>query len=101
MSNKWHEKHPGEYRRAHPTQYAIYHARRRAAEKAPSWATEICIAAFYSIAARLRKTTGIDFTVDHVIPLQGRKVTGLHVRDNLQILTGSENSRKFNKFVVA
>jgi len=101
VNNSWHKAHPGEHRRAHPTQYAVYKSRRRAAEKAPSWATEICIAAVYGIAERLRKSTGIKFTVDHVVPLQGRRVSGLHVRDNLQILTSSDNSRKFNTFVVA
>lgn len=101
VNNRWHTAHPGEYRRAHPTQYATYKARRRAAEKAPSWASDLCIAAVYSIAERLRQSTGVKFAVDHVIPLQGRRVSGLHVRDNLQILTSSDNSRKFNKFVVA
>lgn len=37
---------------------------------------------------------------DHDIPLQGKRVSGLHVANNLQILTGSENSRKRNHFEV-
>lgn len=35
--------------------------------------------------------------VDHVVPMQGESVSGLHVASNLQILTKSENSSKRNK----
>lgn len=42
---------------------------------------------------------GIDiFVVDHIIPLQGKKVCGLHVHNNLAIITQHENNIKFNKF---
>ena len=38
------------------------------------------------------------FDVDHIVPLQGRNVSGLHVLSNLQYLTKEENGRKANKF---
>ena len=38
------------------------------------------------------------FDVDHIVPLQGRNVSGLHVLLNLQYLTKEENGRKANKF---
>jgi hypothetical protein len=100
VNNSWHTAHPGKYRREHPTQYQAYKAKRRAAERAPRWASSICIAAVYGIARRLRDA-GVDVNVDHAVPLQGRKVSGLHVRENLQIIPASDNFRKHNKFVVA
>jgi len=40
-----------------------------------------------------------DYQVDHIIPLQGKEVCGLHVENNLQYLTKSDNCRKSNKLV--
>lgn len=41
------------------------------------------------------------YEVDHVIPLHGKTVSGLHVETNLQYLTRSENAAKGNKLVGA
>ena len=56
----------------------------------PLWAEKQAIKAFY-------KACPPGMEVDHIIPLRGRNVSGLHVLSNLQYLTPSENSRKGNR----
>jgi hypothetical protein len=64
----------------------------------PPWADFQAIRRFYEEAQRLGARIGIPHVVDHIIPLQGRSVRGLHVETNLRIITASENSRKHNAF---
>lgn len=66
----------------------------------PKWLTDFdkqYIKHVYIQAKELQKLDGIPREVDHIIPLQGETVCGLHVPWNLQILTKSENSSKKNK----
>lgn len=75
----------------------------------PHWADPKKIDAIYAEAARLTKETGIPHHVDHMVPIQGpiakhgpfrgmRLVYGLHCEANLQILPGSENMSKGNRY---
>ena len=59
---------------------------------------QLVMSGYYEKAVLLSKSTGIDFQVDHVIPLQGKTVSGLHHYNNLQILTRSTNRLKSNKY---
>jgi 5-methylcytosine-specific restriction endonuclease McrA len=52
----------------------------------------------YDKAKRLTELIGVPHQVDHIVPLQGKNVSGLHVPENLQILTRYENISKSNKF---
>lgn len=78
-------------------------ARRRAGiyRATPPWADLSAIRAVYASAARMSEEHGIKYHVDHVVPLNGKNVCGLHVHWNLQILTASENCRKNNKCLEA
>jgi len=70
-------------------------------QRMPKWLTKenkLQIKAMYALATSLNKSTGIQWHVDHIIPLQGKTVSGLHVPENLQVIQGSLNARKKNKF---
>ena len=75
-------------------------AKRRSAmlDRLPAWADPDRIDEIYRTAADISAETGIPHHVDHVIPLQGRNVSGLHHQDNLLIVPGAENLSKNNKF---
>lgn len=69
----------------------------------PPWLTEEQlgdIVDFYSIARLFKLYIGEDYHVDHIVPLKGKKVCGLHVPWNLQVLPAKENASKSNKFEV-
>lgn len=77
-------------------------ARRRASElnATPRWLTNghhRSIEAIYSAARTLTEKTGIQHEVDHVVPLRGKLVCGLHVPWNLQVISRAANRRKSNK----
>lgn len=66
----------------------------------PTWADRELIKELYALAKKLTEQTGIPHEVDHVVPLQGKNVSGLHVENNLQVITAEENRRKSNKFQI-
>ena len=86
-----------------PAIVANYLARRRASNalRTPKWLTEYDfqqIKDIYKLANKKTKETGIKWHVDHIIPLRGKNVSGLHVPHNLRVVPASENLRKSNKW---
>jgi len=107
MMSKWYERNKEQvfknvtaYRAARPGWNASRMARRRARVKlaTPVWADQELIDLLYAIAARVTVETGVEYHVDHMVPINSKIVCGLHCDNNLQLLVGSDNSSKSNKY---
>lgn len=71
--------------------------------RTPKWvdAEELWLIEEAYALARLRtEMTGIYWHVDHVIPLQGKLVSGLHTISNLQVIPALLNYKKNNRYEV-
>lgn len=87
-SAAWRDRNPGVH---------IMNARKRDMAlhiRTPKWADMDAIKAIYAEGW----AKGLE--VDHIIPLRGALVCGLHVENNLQLLTRRENASKSNSFSV-
>lgn len=102
-SKKYRLEHPEECRdrctihyENNKKDYFYRNAQRRAAkiQAIVPWANQEKIKLIY-------KNCPEGYHVDHIVPLQGKLVSGLHVEYNLQYLTAEENLKKSNKFTPA
>lgn len=84
---------------ANLTKCSVISANHRAAklQATPSWADQSTIACYYSVAAMLTREGLHQWGVDHIVPLQSKRVCGLHTQANLQLLTHSDNAAKGNR----
>jgi len=76
---------------------------RRVKEAQPSWLSPEQIQEMtnlYWLAQDLKTVTGMMYHVDHIVPLKGHNVCGLHVPWNLQVLPADVNMRKSNKMEI-
>jgi hypothetical protein len=71
--------------------------------RTPKWVTQDdleTIKQIYTFANNLSKVFGTKYHVDHIVPLQGMLVSGLHVPSNLQIIPAVDNVKKSNSYEV-
>lgn len=85
---KWKDNNPGKVRN-----YAATSRVRRLLREAVIWADQKAIEEFYANCPE-------GYEVDHIIPLCGKLVSGLHVENNLQYLPAEENLKKGNRYEV-
>lgn len=107
QSKEWRLRNPGKasaqcrrWAQENPDRRAAIYANRRAAKmrRTVAWADQRRITAMYAVARRVSRCLGIEFHVDHIVPLQGKFVSGLHCEDNLRIVPAAINLAKYNKF---
>jgi len=84
-----------------PSYYLFANAKRHASkmQRTPSWLNAghwLEIECIYTYCSSLRRI-GLNYEVDHIVPLQSKVVSGMHVPWNLQVITGAENSAKGNR----
>ena len=94
------------YRKKHRAKFNARNAIRRANlnSRTPVWLNsdqKLQIEKFYIQAKELELKTGTKYHVDHIVPLLGEKVCGLHVPWNLRVITASENHRKNNRYAMS
>lgn len=97
---EWRQKNIEKVRlAANSPEMRAYRSALRAKEKraTPAWANAFFIKEAYELASLRTKMTGVVWHVDHIVPLQSKRVCGLHWEGNFQVITQKENSAKGNR----
>jgi hypothetical protein len=101
------ERHRASYKRyaaKNPHKRRASERNRQAAqmERTPSWFGEFdqfVIECAYSLCKLREAVTGIEWHVDHMIPLRAKVASGLHIGVNIQVIPELMNQRKSNKML--
>ena len=88
---KWREKNPDKCNAA-----TIRHTAAKL-KAIPRWANHEAIGCYYEFATLKTKLTEELWEVDHIVPLQSKKVCGLHTDWNLKVIHHIENRSKGNR----
>lgn len=96
--------HRKKHKAANPELYKelVNARRRRFRDATPKWLTteqKMEIRLKYRLAIELSRRLGVPHAVDHIIPLQGEEVCGLHVPWNMEVITQEKNLKKSNKLI--
>ena len=102
-----------EYQRVHSKKHYRNHkseshakAKERKArqrDRIPAWFGEFDRFVFeeaYSLLPVRKAATGIDWHVDHMLPMRSRKVSGLHVGVNAAVIPAELNLKKGNRLIL-
>jgi hypothetical protein len=107
-NQKWRAANPervrkikAKWRKANSQTISIHRAirKKRHREATPPWVDMAAIRAIYEERNRVSAETGIEHHVDHIVPLKGRTVCGLHVPWNLRVIPAVDNRAKGSKLV--
>jgi len=89
-SKKWRNEHK---------EYDVAKTAKRKALKlsaTPKWADKNKIKTEYALAQWCTDVMGMSYHVDHIVPLKGKTVCGLHVEANLRVIPAVDNISKSN-----
>lgn len=93
------------YRKENPAKVNAWSRKRQCAKvkRTPKWVNKDhlwMIQEAYELAKTREQIFGFSWHVDHIIPLRGKLVSGLHVIQNLQVIPGKANIEKRNNFEI-